>query len=222
MFTKSKFILLVLTFVGAGSVLAAPNGWRKDVDESAMSLRTANYAASLKVIDRVIAGMVEQLGAGDAEKEILATALTHKAVAKAGLGNIDEALWYWYLTQEISPAAAKSDLSTFGAPGEFLKQHPFTSTPALPDDATPPHVVKEVAPRFPAGASRFGIAGDLVVQVVVDGNGQPTLPHIVHPLPAPTLSFVALEALRHWRFQPAVRNGESVPAVFNLTVHYKL
>ncbi|HEX3579282.1 MAG TPA: energy transducer TonB [Thermoanaerobaculia bacterium] len=218
---NTLFTLLVFGFLGTAS--AGTGNWQDEVSQSAATLRTGNYANSLKVADQVLTAMVERLGAGGADDTMLATALTHKALANAGLGKINEALWYWYIAQEISPAAARSDLSTFGAPGEFLKRHPLTDFDASPTGrVTPARIVKQVMPKFPPGASRFGIGGDLVVQIVIDANGQPTLPRIVHALPAPTLSFVALEALKRWQFEPARQNGEAVPIVFDLTVHYKL
>jgi TonB family protein len=214
-------ILLLCSFIGTAS--AGTGNWQNEVSQSAATLRSGNYANSLKIADQVLAAMVERLGAGGANDTMLATALTHKALANAGLGKINEALWYWYIAQEISPAAARSDLSTFGAPGEFLKRHPLTDFDTAPAGrVTPARIVKQVMPKFPPGASRFGIGGDLVVQVVIDANGQPTLPRIIHSLPAPTLSFVALEALKRWQFEPARQNGEAIPIVFDLTVHYKL
>jgi len=228
MFNNSKFgiqaIAITLLFLCAGAASAgSADYWRGEVNQSAATLRTGNYANSLKAAEQVLSHMVERLGAGGADDEMLATALTHKALANAGLGKINEALWYWYIAQAISPSAAKSDLSTFGAPGEFLKRHPFTDADTSPAGrVTPARIVKQVVPKFPPGASRFGIGGDLVVQIVIDKNGQPTRPRIVRALPAPTLSFVALEALKKWEFEPARQNGEPVPIVFDLTVHYKL
>ena len=209
------FALLLLLFVGA--VSASP---LTDLNESAVSLRSANYAGSLKIVDHLLFMMVQGVGA---DNDLLGTALTHKALASAGLGKTDDALWYWYIAQEISPAAGKTDLSSFGAAGEFLKRHPFSNADTTPGGkVTPARVVKQVLPKFPPGASRFGIGGDLVVQIIIDKNGQPTLPRIIRALPAPTLSFVALAALKHWQFEPARRNGEAVPMSFDLTVHYKL
>ena len=214
---------LLLSGFSSAALAGTSDNWRNEISQSAATLRSGNYANSLKIADQVLSAMVDRLGAGGADDTTLATALTHKALANAGLGKINEALWYWYIAQEISPAAAKSDLSTFGAPGEFLKRHPLTDSDASPSGrVTPARIVKQVMPKFPPGASRFGIGGDLVVQIVIDKNGQPTLPRIVHALPAPTLSFVALEALKHWQFEPARQNGEPVPIVFDLTVHYKL
>ncbi|MEA2165686.1 MAG: periplasmic protein TonB [Thermoanaerobaculia bacterium] len=221
--TYALAICLALCAGNASAGTLSPDTWRQAVNQNAATLRSGDYSGALKASDHILAQMVEHLGAGNAEKDILATTLTHKALASAGLGNIDDALWYWYVAQEISPAASKSDLSAFGAPGEYLQRHPFSNSQrSTSDGATPARIIKQVVPSFPSGASRFGVAGDLVVQIVIDKKGQATLPRIVHPLPAPTLSYVALEALRRWQFAPATRNGAPVSITFDLTVHYKL
>ena len=219
MFNKKSIALLLLSLTLAASSDAA-DIWRSQIDQSAAVLQTADYAKSLNTADRVITAMAGRL---DGDGEAFATILTHKALASAGLGNIDDALWYWYIAQQIDPQIAGKDLTSFGAAGEYLKRHPMTAAdPALGAGATAPHVLKQVIPTFPAGASRFALGADLVVQVTVDKNGTPTLPHIIHGLPAPALSYVALEALKRWKFQPATRHGEPVASVFNLQVHYKL
>ncbi len=216
-----KFIGHAVVVLLLAAQSAAAGMWQNRIAMDARLIRDAKYETASTYIDEVIGDMVERLGSGSDGNQLFATALVHKALASAGLGNVNEALWYWSIAQQIAPDVAKSDLSSFGAPGEFLARHPMADPPVGPM-TSPPKVVKKVVPKFPPGASRFGIAGDLVVQVVVDRNGEPTLPKIVRALPAPTLSFVALEALRQWRFAAATNNGEPVPAVFDLTVHYKL
>jgi TonB family protein len=219
--TLALRILAVTLLLGtvSSATLSAQN-WRGDINQSAALLHKSDYDGSLKIADRVVSEMVQKLGTQD---DLFATALTHKALASAGLGNVNDALWYWYIAQAISPAGAKTDLSEFGAAGEFLKRHPFSNAEMpVRGSVTPARVVKQVLPKFPAGASKFGIAGDLVVQIIIDRNGQPTLPRIVRALPAPTLSFVALEALRHWQFEPGRSNGQPISMPFDLTVHYKL
>src|SRR5947199_6740482 len=152
----SLIALLLSIFLGTAS--AGAGNWRNEISQSAATLRTGNYANSLKIADQVLSAMVERLGAGGADDATLATALTHKALANAGLGKVNEALWYWYLAQEISPAVGRSDLSAFGAAGEFLKQHPLTDSDVSPSGrVTPARIVKQVVPKFPPGASKFGI-----------------------------------------------------------------
>src|SRR4051794_41269592 len=123
---------VVALLLSGFSGIASASDWRNEVNASAATLRSGNYANSLKIADQVLSAMVDRLGAGGADDSMLATALTHKALANAGLGKINEALWYWYIAQEISPAVAKSDLSTFGAAGEFLKRHPITNADPSP------------------------------------------------------------------------------------------
>lgn len=195
--------------------------WQGKIDESGARIRSGDYDGASKELDRIISEMVEQLGGGEADNQLFATALTYKAMAAGGQGSVDEALWDWYVAQDISPAVAKFDFTGFGTAGDLLKYHPMAAADAVTGGA-PSQVLQRVVPKFPTGASRFGIFGDLIVQVVVDPSGAPTLPRIIHPLPAATLSFVALDALRQWRFQPATHNGQPVASVFNLTVHYKL
>src|SRR5258708_29942332 len=216
MFSQWKFgkhalaaALISIACLGTASAGTLPaETWRNAVNQNASVLKKGDYTNSLAAADHVLSEMVKYLGAGGAEDEMLATVLIQKALAQAGLGNINEALWYWYIAQEISPAAAKSDLSGFGAPGEYLKRHPFAIAESNPGPGTTPaRVLKQVVPNFPSGASHFG-AGDLIVHVIIDRNGSATLPHIVHPLPAPALSYVALEALKRWQFAPAKPNGE--------------
>src|SRR3954465_3642333 len=144
---KYCFLALLLSAFAA-TASAAPDSWRAEGSQSAATLRTGNYANSLKIADQVLSAMVERLGAGGADDTTLATALTHKALANAGLGKINEALWYWYIAQGISPSAAKSDLSSFGAAGEFLKRHPFAETDSPSGRVTPARIVKQVLPKF--------------------------------------------------------------------------
>ena len=77
------FALLLSGFLGTAS--AGTGNWQNDVSQSAATLRTGNYANSLKIADQVLSAMVERLGVGGADDATLATALTHKALANAGL-----------------------------------------------------------------------------------------------------------------------------------------
>src|SRR3954454_21815125 len=84
--------------------VASASDWRNEVNASAATLRTGNYANSLKIADQVLSAMVELLGAGGADDATLAKAIMHKAPRKGGLGKINGALWVWENPQEIPPA----------------------------------------------------------------------------------------------------------------------
>jgi TonB family protein len=231
---KKNVIVSVIVglFVASGLAQNQSALWRELLADSATSLKAGDYGRALKRSDRLIAEMVDRLGPGDLEAQAFAIALTHRALAHAGLGNTDDALWYWHAALSLYPALARSDISMFGAPGQFLKTHPARPIEsALPVEGarplgdveiTPPKLLKRVEPQFPPGAKAFAVDGVLIVQVVIEASGRVSSPLILKALPAPTLSYAALEAVKRWRFQPAKIRGEPSPVLFNLTVNYKL
>jgi TonB family protein len=200
--------------------------WQDLLADSSVALKSGDYRRALKISNRVVSEMVEMLGPGDAATQAFGIALVHKALANAGAGNADDALWYWHTAINLYPGIAQTDLSAFGSAGQFLKDHPLPSVDGVArfgdSHVTPPKLLKRVAPEFPAGARAFGVSGVLIVEVVIDKSGHITSPRIRRALPAPTLSYAALEAVKRWRFEPATVNGEAVPVLFNLTVNYKL
>jgi TonB family protein len=171
------------------------------------------------------------LGPGDSAAYVFGIVVTHKALANAGLGNRDDALWYWHTALGLFPRLAEADLSMFGEAGTFLKEHPpeatrdsSTNRPVVSTapNVAPPRLLKRVEPQYPAGARTFDVAGILIVEVIIDKEGRVTAPRVRRALPAPTLSYAALEALRQWRFEPGRMGGEPVDVLFNLTVNFKL
>jgi len=99
-FAVTLFALLLSAFFGTAS---ASDKWLTETNQSAATLRSGNYANALKIADQTLSAMVEQLGAGGANDTMLATALTHKALANAGLGKINEALWYGISLKKSRP-----------------------------------------------------------------------------------------------------------------------
>jgi TonB family protein len=202
--------------------------WKERIAESSAALKARDHGKSLKISESVISQMKSVLGPGDAATEVFSIVLTHKALALAGLGRQDEALWWWHAALSMHPGMAKADLSEFHEAGQFLAsrrergalgggQKPKNPNPGI----QAPRVKKKVAPDFPGGAQYFGIAGMLVMEVVIAKDGTPRSPKILQNLPAPTLSYAALDAVRRWRFEPGKVDGEPADVVFKLTINYK-
>jgi TonB family protein len=219
------FSIVATVFSPLPAVSQYAQRWRSELADSSAYLKSGDYARALTIVDRVAADMVEHLGPGDAETHTFAIVLVHKALANAGLGKIDDALWYWDVALSLYPKVSESDTSMFGAPGQFLKEHPLPSLgETRASDAhgvTPPKVVRRRAPQFPRGAHYFRVDGMLIVEFVIDEYGHPKSPRVLKALPAPTLSYAALEALKSWEFEPARIDGRPVPVVFHFTVNYK-
>jgi TonB family protein len=194
------------------------------LSDSAKALKTADYAKALKIDERLIRDLVGHLGPGDDEAKWFSVAVAHKALALAGLQRSDDAVWYWHVALNLYPAIGKSDMSMFGAPAEFLKQHPlaFPDVPRIGGNVRAPVAVKRVEPQYPYGAQYFHVTGAAIFESVIDKQGNVRDIVMLRALPAPTLSYCAMEALRQWKFRPATVDGEPVDVLFNLTVNFKM
>ncbi|HEX8252535.1 MAG TPA: energy transducer TonB [Thermoanaerobaculia bacterium] len=203
--------------------------WKTRIDQSGESLKKGDYGKSLQISNALIEEMINRLGPGQGSSEIFGLVLTHKAIALAGLDRDEEALWHWHTVMGLYPAYGSRNLSEFGNPGRFLMQNRKVhsrSEGGAPVDGpkqpkvTAPKIKRRVEPRYPPGARAFGVTGALQVEVIIETDGRVTGPTIVKPLPAPTMSYVVLDAIRQWRFEPGKADGVAKPVIFKLTVNY--
>jgi TonB family protein len=241
-----RALVLVLLFAATaqaqrGGSLNYPQRWNMKLEESSRLLESGDHAGSLKIADRVIREMIDELGPGDAATRAFGFVLTHKALALAGLGRESDALWYWHTVLSLYPSIRKNDLSTFGAGGELLASNREVPTHdgllrfsddgslldalggPLPADPTitPPKIRRQVIPDYPDGALAFGVRGAFIIEMKLDQKGVLSAPRIVKALPAPTLTYVVVDALRKWKIDPARRNGQPIDAILTLTVQYR-
>jgi TonB family protein len=70
-------------------------------------------------------------------------------------------------------------------------------------------------------ARRKRIQGACLVSMVVDAEGMPQNPHLVHPL-GYGLDDQALIAVRRYRFKPAMKNGMPVAVMLSVEVNFRL
>jgi protein TonB len=135
---------------------------------------------------------------------------------------------------EIGPASGMQE------PGEdvvidrpqIVEQAPPPPPPAAPAEPPPPEPalaaqgnpvpVSSPAPRYPAEAMRRRESGAVLVRVDVGPDGVPTSTSLVQSSGSRSLDKAALDAVRRWRFRPAVVDGRAtvgsvvVPIEFNL------
>jgi protein TonB len=85
-----------------------------------------------------------------------------------------------------------------------------------------PVLVSSPTPRYPPQAWRRRESGTVLVRVDVGPDGVPTSTSLVQSSGSRTLDKAALDAVRRWRFQPALADGRPtvgsvvVPIEFNL------
>jgi periplasmic protein TonB len=86
---------------------------------------------------------------------------------------------------------------------------------------TPPGVLREIKPDYTEEARRRGIAGDVVLEIIVRSDGSVGEIKVLHGLGG-GLDQRAIDAVRQWRFSPARRLGAPVDVVVEVAVEFKL
>jgi protein TonB len=78
-----------------------------------------------------------------------------------------------------------------------------------------------VEPKYPASMLRAGVGGTVVVMAELDANGNPVDVKIAERSGERELDRAALNAVRQWRFEPALRNGKAVASSVRVPVDFK-
>src|SRR5215467_8466122 len=85
---------------------------------------------------------------------------------------------------------------------------PPDSQKATPSDLKPAKVIHKVDPGYPQEAKGKRLSGDVVVQVVIDKQGNVTKPKYVS---GPKIFMdAAFDAVSKWKFEPATLHGETI------------
>ena len=83
-----------------------------------------------------------------------------------------------------------------------------------------PAVMKKAAPKYPIEARRDGIEGTVMVLALVGRDGSVEEVRIKHSIPV--LDAAALEAVRRWKFTPAMTAGKPVAVWVGVPVKFTL
>lgn len=84
----------------------------------------------------------------------------------------------------------------------------------------PPHKIVDVAPQYPALARAARQQGVVILETIIDAHGSVSTVRVLRG--DPLLDDAAVEAVRQWRFTPALLNGKPVPVVMTVTVNFAL
>ncbi len=103
-------------------------------------------------------------------------------------------------------------LLVLALPGTAVAQ---PAQPAL----TPPRVLEAVDPTYPAEEIGSGRRPVVVLHVTIDSEGRVHEAH-VDDTAGEAFDRAALEAIQHWRFEPARRDGQPIAARVRLEVHF--
>src|SRR5439155_11085679 len=86
---------------------------------------------------------------------------------------------------------------------------------------TPPRLLREVKADYTEDARRRGLAGEVVLEIVVRRDGSVGDVKLLQGLGS-GLNDRAVQAVRQWRFSPAERLGTPVDVIVEVSVEFKL
>lgn len=88
-------------------------------------------------------------------------------------------------------------------------------------DVQKPVKIYSPAPTYSAEAKENKIEGVVIIQVVIDRQGNVRSPEVLKGLPF-GLAEQAVDAVSQWKFEPATLDGKPVEVTYNLTVNFRL
>jgi protein TonB len=82
----------------------------------------------------------------------------------------------------------------------------------------PPRMISSVLPAYPTIARQAGVQGNVVIDTVVDKTGNVASMKVVSG--PPMLRQPALDALRQWKYEPSMLNGQPVSVQMIVTIQF--
>lgn len=90
----------------------------------------------------------------------------------------------------------------------------------VPADAMQRRIIHEVAPEYPEAARRAGVQGTVVLDAIVSAEGAVTQVKVVSGPEA--LSLAAIDAVRWWRYEPYLVDGQPAMVETTVSIHFRL
>ncbi|HUF78537.1 MAG TPA: hypothetical protein VMR44_06475, partial [Thermoanaerobaculia bacterium] len=182
-------------------------------------LRNGAWEEAHGAAGALVAELLGDLKGGPAGAGLLAAAYAQRALAEAGAGEREEALWSLGIATCLDAAFATAPLEAFGEAGARLdtwrRAEPDPRAGAERFDTpglVPPALLESPTIRFRASAEVLrAFDPNLAVEVVIDAEGRPRAPAVQGSLDNPSPVAASLEVLRRWRFDPARLDGRAVP-----------
>ena len=96
---------------------------------------------------------------------------------------------------------------------------------------TPPKLLNQSQPRFPEDARRQNISGTVTLSLLVDAQGNPENVHVTKSVAdtvakyqraaALTLDQAAIDAVKSYKFKPAMKDGKPVPITLYVSIKFE-
>jgi protein TonB len=97
---------------------------------------------------------------------------------------------------------------------------PSSSSQGIDGNSAMPVAISQPPPSYPREAQRRGIGGTVRVQATVSSDGSVDRMEVAASSGNRYLDRAAMEAVRRWRFKPAMRNGQPVSATVVIPLEF--
>lgn len=208
--------------VGAGN----SKTWNEKLQKTVGHLRAGEWGEGKKWAEKGIEDLSRSLAPGKSAGAAVGMFLMCRAVAEAGLGEERDAVWDWRIAQQLDPRLETWNLAEFGSAGALLDRRrlandPRPEVPQLSDEAsdpeiTPPRKLEARAPMIPEAARSLAMGAQIEIVAVVSEQGLLAYPRIVERGPLETVTLALSDAMKEWRFEPALRSGQPIAVDYKL------
>jgi TonB family protein len=146
----------------------------------------------------------------------LATPNVNRGASSKGGSDAEPAL-----AMSESQVSPNSDAIGGGLVAENAKQPSAPATPLLVGgDVKAAKLLSSVSPSYPTLAKSQHIEGDVRIDALIDANGRVSGMKVISG--ATLLHQAAMDALRQWKYQPAMLDGKAVPMHLTVTLQFRL
>jgi TonB family protein len=117
------------------------------------------------------------------------------------------------------------DFTSHAITGQIAQMYPPPSSAQpqfraelWPDSA----MISKTEPEYTEEARRAGIEGTVMLSVIADQEGRPASVRVIDSLKPTGLEESAMEAIKNWRFQPRILNGQPAAVPLTVQVNFRL
>jgi TonB family protein len=186
-------------------------------------IRAGLHADAVSASNTLLHDLLERGYASEDARPKLAGALALRSAAEAGAGDAVAAEWSGLVADALSPGDASEARASAGLPDIPRADDHDTVLPVKIDaNITPPVLKKRVEPGYPLSAKRSKAQGEMVVRTWIDVQGRVRFAELVKADIDPSILVSALEAVRQWRYEPAVKDGATLPVQLFIRVKFNL
>ena len=209
--------------------------WEQRIALAEERLRAGDFKKAQDTSETLITEMLHRIESGPGAGPLVGHTLVVRALGAAGRNKMREALWDWHSARAMNPKLTTAELVAYGPVGEaLLKAVENDRVSKKPDEdsrgasvhkvgeeerVSRPKKTKGKVPPYPRALHTACTQGAVTLETVIDQEGYVVAPAPLKS-PSPILTLAALEALRTWRFKPAVYQGKPVDVYYTLTFNF--